>query len=659
MGKERIEELVTRLNEYRKSYFEEGVSLIPDEEYDLLYRELLDAEKQHPQWVMVNSPTLVVGYPVTAPKDKQLKHHQPLLSLGNVFNFEELKEWLKGVGDVSALVVENKLDGLAVSLTYRDGLLSHAVTRGDGTVGENITRNVQGMVGIPTRLNGHLLSKGTFEVHGEVVMLRDVFVVKNEIAIQQGKRPYANLRNAAAGALRANTVDNTGLVFCPYGGDERLISVSGLKSYADLIQLLHDSGFDTSYTNTMLVGVGETDDIEKLYHGKISTRDQLNYDIDGTVIKLDSLVERKRLGDRGREPKWAIAYKFPAGKAVSKVTGVSWSVGRTGLITPVANIEPITLMGVVITNVNLHNIDEIVRLGLTVGSTVLVSRQGDVIPKIVEVLEGSDTQPVVTLPTHCPCCASHLEQKGPQFYCRNRNCTDVLVARLEYFASRVCMDINGIGPEVARHLITNNLVFNEFDVFALPTKQNELLSTGFGQQTIHNLFSEILKNNEIRLDRFITGLMIPGFGIGTATIVAVHYGDIESFVEAIVTPDHIKELSELENIGPILLENWESYFSLNKDMVVQVSQSPHFKILPMPVKDHRLKDKVYVISGTFNIPREVIKEKLIMLGAKVSGTVSPKTTALILGDGGGSKQKKALSLSIPIMNEIELLELLQ
>lgn len=672
--------LIDTLNMHCRQYHILNEPLISDEHYDQLYRflvKLLEGvdEKDIPE----HSPTKRVGSEVSK-QFAPVQHYKPLMSLGNVFNLEECSEFCKSVTDVGTgfssdepiFAVERKLDGLAVALTYRNRILTRAATRGDGSIGEDVTANVYTISSIPKELSP-LFPDFEFEIHGEVTLPHNEFIKLNDQANQTGKKPFANPRNAAVGSLRQKNPAITkerGLLFTPYGCCDRLIKGKAYNTYRQLLDLLAIGGFDYNTRGTKFFN--SVEEIEKEYQELSTSRHELSIEIDGLVIKTNHLSIREQLGNRTREPRWATAYKFPASTAVTILKDVEWRVGRTGVITPVGILEPVHLMGVTVSNTTLHNYAEIQKLGLCIGDWVSIARRGDVIPKVMErVIDLCDKGNVpIQPPLFCPVCNNGVYTDTVYITCRNSCCKGRLKAKLNYMVSRECFDIDGLGEQITAALVDNGFldetIFKLFDVDFL--KEN-LIKIGVGEKVTAKIINEVKNKRTMRLDKLIASLGMLGIAGSTAKIVANYYKDFDGLRSAIekniAGEMELEKINLLDGVGPITTTFWVTTL-LNKEseqptLADQLLKAVDSKLViptPMPEVRDVLKGNTYVITGSFDIPRSDIKESLMRLGAAVSGSVSKNTTALIAGEKAGSKLKDAEKLGIPIIDETKLYELL-
>lgn len=678
----KMDELVNLLKYHQHKYYILDDPEISDTEFDTLYRTLVDLEHANPGYRRLDSPTSQVGHPTGNTPFTPVTHYKPLLSLGNVFNEDELKQFIETLPKDSTVVGELKLDGLAVALTYNNRILVKAATRGDGVTGEDITANIRTIRSVPLVVDNHFPAE-EFEIHGEVTMPWAEFDRLNEELQLAGKKPFANPRNAAAGSLRQKDPSKTKqrkLRFNPYGWDQRFadqmvklhrsIDTEDVTSYWYLHDILGLS-FDNRATRSERLSTIE--EIQIYYLRAIELRSEVGYDIDGVVLKVNDLNARKELGERNREPRWATAYKFPAGTATTTLEAVDWQVGRTGVLTPVARLKPVSLMGVTVSNCTLHNIEEIERLDLCISDTVTISRQGDVIPKVTHVfseLRGRMEWSVVA-PKECPCCKTATVREGPFIKCPNSQCKAILRAKAAYMVSRECFDIDGLGEQITAELVEVGL-FNDnyFELFNETSLSADLKHAGVGDKVREKILKEVKDKRVMRLDRLIASLGLNGIAGTTAKIIANHFKTFENFKQSLLVgcqePSEFYDIANLDGIGSITTEAWvtgllaqrENGINLAKDILAAEYQG-WIVIEPMPEIQSDLAGNTYVITGSFDMNRNAIKERLAIKGAKVSGSISASTTALIAGKEAGSKLKKAQSLNIPIIDETQLKTLLQ
>lgn len=662
--------LVEQLNRWSYEYFVLDRPSVSDATYDENYRALLAIEATHPEWVVPDSPRNRVGHHVIYNSFEPVTHASPMYSLDNVFNEEELQAWVKrvthalGVEDV-LVCCEPKYDGLAVTLTYVDGLLVVAATRGDGVTGEDITVNAKTIHGVPVQLDNEAPYPKKLEVRGEVIMPHSAFERLNREAVAAGKKPYINPRNAAAGALRnmePAEVAKRGLVFKPYavgiGGDEfpdkkTLLNVpfehGDEWQHFEQLMILEWWGFDRPvFSGTRI------DNIQTIYQRYLDEdRAKLPFDIDGMVIKINRRDYQRRLGFTGRAPRWAVAYKFPAQEREATLQAVVFQVGRTGAVTPVAKVGPVFVGGVTVSSVTLHNSDEIDRLGIYIGAKVLVRRAGDVIPQIMAVLPSAtgpeDTeQSRVVFPTTCPSCGSTLVRGNDGgdvvWRCSGKvtSCPARTLAAWTHFASRGAMYIKGYGEKIAE-----TLGMAPWDLYDPHPLQ---LATGYeriGSKTMENLLREAEVSKRREAYRLLYAMNIPDVGESTARNLLTHFEHYDALIAA-----SLEELMEVPDVGEVVAES--VYYWFRDDENLALWRRIYYKLsLTYPkAASCLLTDKVFAVSGSFRIkPRSEIEDLIRAHGGKVSSSVSAATTALVLGEGGGGKRAKAEKLGVPVWTE--------
>ena len=658
----RIDYLRKEIELHNRKYHQEDNPTISDYEYDKLYKELRLLEERNPELKTKDSPTQKVGSkPLST--FKKIEHMKPMMSLGNVFDLNELKDFenkvitgLKSKPKEISYCCEPKYDGLAVNLTYKDGILISGATRGDGIVGEDITANVRTVASIPFRLTGENIPS-YLEVRGEVFMLKSSFKELNKKQMESGGKVFVNPRNAAAGSLRQSNpliTKERSLVFCSYGIGE--VDGEMGNSQVEAMSLLRGWGLPISSEQRLVSGIDEC--LEYLTYIE-SIRDGLDYDIDGVVFKVDDLGYQMELGNRSREPRWATAYKFQAKESTTVVLGIDFQVGRTGAVTPVARLEPVYVGGVTVSNVTLHNMDEIRRLDIRVGDTVKLQRAGDVIPQITGVvleLRKPNTS-VVEAPDVCPVCGSNLDKEsGIINYCTGGYaCSEVLTQSMIHFASRNAMDIRGLGDTCAKQLVDTGLVKTLSDVYRLTYEDIRSLD-GYSDKSATKLLSSISTSKTTTLARLLYGLGIKGVGESTAKLLASKYSTLESLRNATV-----EELSSLPSIGRELSKDIVAYFRGDKclseiTMMIEYGLTMERKSSNLTL----LSGQRWVLTGTLTkMTREEAKSRLEGLGATVSSTISPTTDVLVVGDNAGSKLMKAKELGVKIMDEITFYNLLQ
>ncbi|EGT5186898.1 NAD-dependent DNA ligase LigA [Cronobacter sakazakii] len=665
---EKLTQLRTTLRHHEFLYHVMDAPEVPDAEYDRLMRELRTLEEAHPELVTPDSPTQRVGAaPLT--EFSQVRHEVPMLSLDNVFDEASFLAFNKRVQDrlksTDALVYccELKLDGLAVSLLYENGLLVRAATRGDGTTGEDITLNVRTIRAIPLKLRGDNIP-ARLEVRGEVFLPQAGFEKINEEARRTGGKVFANPRNAAAGSLRQldpRVTAKRPLTFFCYGVG--LLEGGELpRSHMERLQQFKAWGLPVSERIRL---VKTPEEVLAFYHQVEADRPTLGFDIDGVVIKVDSLELQEQLGFVARAPRWAVAFKFPAQEQMTTVRDVEFQVGRTGAITPVARLEPVQVAGVLVSNATLHNADEIARLGLRIGDKVVIRRAGDVIPQVVNVVlseRPEETRPVV-FPAQCPVCGSDVERVEGEAVTR---CTGGLICgaqrkeALKHFVSRRAMDVDGMGDKILDQLVEKEYVHTPADLFRLTAGKLTGLDR-MGPKSAQNLVNALEKAKETTFARFLYALGIREVGEATAAGLAAHFGTLEALINA-----SIDDLQKVPDVGIVVATHVFNFFeeesnrAVIRDLTEEVGiHWPAPQVVKAEEIDSPFAGKTVVLTGTLSqMSRDDAKARLAALGAKVSGSVSKKTDLLIAGEAAGSKLAKAQELGIEVIDEAEMLRLL-
>lgn len=656
----KIDHLRDRLRLYDYHYYVLDEPLVPDIEYDRCFRALQDLEAQYPQYISPDSPTQRVG---ARPAEifEPIEHRQPMLSLANVFSEEELQAFIKRVADKLGcdkesllLTCEPKVDGLAVNLSYEKGCLIHAATRGDGVVGENISANIKTIPAVPLRLLSD--KPPTFiEIRGEVYMPKAGFEAYNIKARARDEKTFANPRNAAAGSLRqlnpAITAARPLAIYC-YG----IGACEGLElpdSHAKQLELLRDLGFRVSAEIEEAYGFAGC---LSYYQKMLARRQTLAYEIDGVVYKVDSVRLQKRLGFVARAPRFACAHKFPASEEMTLIQAVDFQVGRTGALTPVARLKPVSVAGVTVSNATLHNMDEIERKGIRIGDTVIVRRAGDVIPEVVSVVlekRPADTQ-AIQLPRHCPVCHAEVIKEEGEAVARCTGglfCPAQLKRSLWHFASRRAMAIDGLGGALIDLLVERGLVRDVADLYKLDLDSLQSLPR-MGQKSAENLLKAIEKSKKTTFARFLYALGIREVGEVSARELAFEWADLDSLKAATV-----EQLMALQDIGPVVANHLVYFFAQghNIDVINKLlAQGIHWLKQQTKALDeaHPFYNKTLVLTGSLaSMGREEAKARLLALGAKVSNSVSAKTDYLILGSEAGSKLDKARVLGVRILDE--------
>ena len=660
---DRYHDLQRELARLEHAYYVLDQPLVPDAEYDRLYRELLDLEAQHPDWVTPDSLSQRVG---GAPLKEfmEVRHSVPMLSLNNAFEESELigfdRRCREGLGlDHVEYACELKFDGLAISLRYENGVLVQAATRGDGASGEDVTSNIRTIRAIPLRLQGPNLPN-VIEVRGEVFMHRADFEAMNKTAAKSGEKEFANPRNAAAGSLRqldSKVTAKRPLSFFAYGLGALEPSQWLPSTHSELLNLYEVLGLPVCRERTV---VSSLDGLMKFYAGIAAKREQLPYEIDGVVYKVNSFAEQQQLGYVSRAPRFAIAHKYPAQEEITTVLGIDVQVGRTGAITPVARLAPVLVGGVTVTNATLHNEDEVRRKDVRIGDTVVVRRAGDVIPEIVSVVldrRPSNTQ-VFVMPTRCPVCESHIERLSDEAVARCSGglfCAAQRKQALLHFAQRRAMDIEGLGDKIVDQMVDLNLVRTPADLYRLGFAALVNMER-MGEKSADNLLQSIAQSKKTTLARFIFGLGIRHVGESTAKDLAKHFGGIRALMDA-----PMDELLMVNDVGPVVADSIVSFMSEphNREVIEQLLVSGIEFQNEERITTVDLSGKTFVLTGTLpTLSRDQAKELLEAAGAKVAGSVSQKTSFVVAGSEAGSKLDKATELGIPILDEVALLKLL-
>lgn len=663
---QKLEQLRETLHYHAVRYYVEDSPEIPDAEYDRLMRELLDIEAKHPDLVTIDSPSQRVG---GKPLDgfESVAHEIPMLSLDNAFDDSELESFHKRMADrlpaarFDLFCCEPKLDGLAISLLYVDGVLVQAATRGDGTTGENVTENVRTISAIPLKLRGEGWPN-RIEVRGEVFMPKAGFDKLNQNALKKGEKPFVNPRNAAAGSLRQL--------------DSRITATRPLSFYAYSVGVVEGEPLSLSHYQRFLQLknwglpmcpetklVNSLEEVKAYYHDILTRRDALAYEIDGVVIKVDDVTLQERLGFVARAPRWAIAYKFPAQEEITTLNDVEFQVGRTGAITPVAKLEPIFVGGVTVSNATLHNADEIARLAVKIGDSVIIRRAGDVIPQVVSVVldRRPDSAREIVFPAQCPVCHSAVERVEGEAVAR---CTGGLVCQaqrkeaLKHFVSRKALDVDGLGEKVIEQLVDKEMVSTPADLFKLSAGVITVLDR-MGPKSAQNVVDALVKSKQTTLPRFLYSLGIREVGEATAANLAMHFKSLG----AVMAATH-EQLIEVQDVGVIVASHVTAFFAQEKNQ--QVIAELQLQGIDWPAIEERdesvpqpLAGKTVVLTGSLSqLSRSDAKAALQNLGAKVAGSVSKKTDILFVGENAGSKLAKAQELGIEVQTEQDLINLM-
>jgi DNA ligase (NAD+) len=652
-----IEELRDTLRRHEHLYYVLDQPEISDAEYDSLMARLRDLEAQHPELVTSDSPSRRVG---GKPREGFIKvdHSAPMLSLDNALNQAELRAFDNRVRDLLGdepfrYVAELKLDGLSMAAHYRDGRLAQAVTRGDGRVGEEVTENARTIRSLPLHAHGSL---SQFEVRGETVMLRRAFERLNADRDEQGLSRFANPRNAAAGSLRVLDPAITAsrkLEFYAY-----FLLVDGRQHYQshwESLNALVKMGFKVNANRKLCKNIDELLAFCADWEAK---RDDLPYEIDGVVVKVDAIPQQQRLGFTAKAPRWAIAYKYAARQAVTTVENIDVQVGRTGALTPVAHLSPVEVGGVTVSRATLHNEDEIARLGVQIGDAVVIERSGDVIPKVVRVHTQGSYRYRFQIPRHCPVCGGKVvrEEGEAASRCINTNCPARLKESILHFASRGVMNIDGLGDALVDQLVDRGLVTSVADIYDLTVEKLTELER-MGKKSAANLIRNVDKSRQNPLPRVISAFGIRFVGERTAVFLAEEFGDLDKIAAA-----KVDELQKAEEVGPKVAESIYQFFRepRNQDLVERLRAAG----LPFEYKGKRrytgpLAGLTFVLTGALSIPREEARVRIEAAGGKVAATVSRKTSYLVAGDDPGTKLDRAREFGVKIIDEKTLLDLLE
>ena len=664
-----IEQLREKIRRYDHHYYGLDAPLVPDAEYDRCMRALEQLEAMHPECLTPDSPTQRVGAAI-ASELQPIAHQKPMLSLSNVFSEEELYHFLYRISDKLGVSMtdlwfccEPKLDGLAVNLCYINGQLQHAATRGDGEIGEDITNNIRTIAAVPLCLLTDNPPK-ILEVRAEVYMSKTGFAALNASMQALGEKTFANPRNAAAGGLRQLnpniTAERPLFIYCygigAYEGDGPLPN-----SHFALLDLLQSWGLRITPERKRVQGIQGCLD----YYAKLGEkRNQLAFEIDGVVYKLDDLSDQQILGYISRAPRFACAHKFPALEEMTQLVAVDFQVGRTGALTPVARLEPVHVGGVMVSNASLHNMDEIQRKDIRIGDTVIVRRAGDVIPEVVGVVlaERPQNVQIIELPHHCPICGAEVsrEPEKAAAYCTGGLfCLAQVKRSIVYFASRKAMNIDGLGKAVVDLLVDHQMIRDIADLYHLESKTLAYLPR-MGELSAENLITALEKSKKTTFARFLYALGIQEIGEASARTLASHYTNIDELRQA-----PLEELLSLPDIGPVAANAILQFFSqehnvsiVNRLLAAGISW-PITARVKAPTT-HALYQKKVVLTGTLeHMSREEAKERLLAVGAQIVGSVSAKTDWVIVGKEAGSKLDKALDLGIPTLSEAAFLDLLE
>ena len=653
---DRMNEIIELLNKYAYEYYTLDKPSVEDAEYDRLMQELIRIESSHPEWVRLDSPTRKIGGEVISEFEK-VTHRVPMMSLGNVFNEEEIRDFDEKVSKVfpnHEYVCELKIDGLAFNLEYKDGVFVRAATRGNGVVGEDITHNVKTIKSIP-----HVLKeKVDLDIRGEIYMSKKSFNKLNERQKEKGENIFQNPRNAAAGSIRqldSSVAASRGLDVFLYHYPE-----TPFKTHYETLMYMKKLGFVVNPNIRLCKNI---DEVLSFIHEWTEKRNTLPYEIDGIVIKVNDIEQQRELGFTAKVPKWATAYKFPPEHVLTKLTDIIFTVGRTGQITPNAVLEPVRVMGSTISRATLHNSDYCVEKDIRIGDYVYIYKAGDVIPAVdrVELKRRNGSEKPFEMIKYCPMCGSNLVQKNGMvdYFCENIHCPARKIEGLIHFVSRGAMNILGLGDRIMEDFFNYGYIKEFSDIYKLDKYKEELtLLEGFGNKSIEAILKSIEESKQNSLDRLLFALGINGIGAKTAKLLCKYYTTIDSLIDATE-----EELATIRDIGPTLSINIVNYFKdeknieeINELRKLGVDMTYNGKKI---IEDENFKDKKFVITGSFdNISRDEIKEFIEERGGFTSDSVSKKTDVVLVGEAPGSKRDKAIELNIPIWNQAKLFEIM-
>lgn len=648
----RYQELCQKLSEASKLYYENAFSPMSDEEFDMGMKELEVLEKLHPEWKTASSPVHKVGSDLTNDFPK-VTHQVPMLSIANAYNAEEMDDFIRSATQNSDTqiewVCERKIDGVSLSVIYENGVLKQAVTRGNGVQGDEVTLNALTINDIPKQLKG--APQGLLEVRGEVYMEREAFLALNERFYTEGKKTFQNPRNTVAGSLKLKDPKECAarpLRYIAYFITQDI----GTQTHSQNLEQLKKYGF---ISNDYWLS-NNSESVMKIADQIYSGRESLAFDIDGMVVKVNSLRVQEKLGSTAKSPRWVIAYKFKAERESTQVLSVEFQVGRTGAITPVANLKPVWLGGTTVKRATLHNFDEIGRLDLHIGDFVLVEKSGEIIPKIIQVEKEKRLPTIETIekPTHCPVCASPLRQDEEEVVirCENLHCPAMKQSLLEHFVSREAMNIDNLGPSLIAQLLASGKVKNIPDLYRL-TKEDLLELERMADKSADNVITAIAKSKENSLEHFLHGLGIRFIGRTSARNIARHFKNLDAIIQA-----SIEDLKTVPDVGERMAQSLYQFFHQEREL----AEVLELKALGLPTEfkgsvKNLFQGQTIVITGTLpTLGRNEARQMIEEFGGKVSSSVSKKTSWVLFGADAGSKLTKAEELNIPLHDETWLLE---
>ena len=634
-------------NTWAKAYYVDDAPLASDEEYDLLYHEILAYEQANPLLIDESSPTKRVGGKVLEGFEKAA-HGARMWSMEDVFDQFELDAWIervKKVKETFTFYCEPKFDGASLNLIYEHGFLKQAITRGDGSIGEDVTQNVKTIASIPLTIE----HQGLLEIRGEVVIKKADFERLNDERLCAGEALFANPRNAAAGSLRqldTSVTSKRKLMFYPWGIGMNSLTQSRLS---ERMAYVYGLGF---LKPPRILVTSHIEAVHALYNELIATRDAIEMMMDGMVVKIDEIALQEELGYTVKYPRWMVAFKFPAIEKVTTINAITLQVGRTGVVTPVAEVEAVNIEGVIVERATLHNFDEIERKDIRIHDTVIIIRSGDVIPKIIKVLESrrKGNEIVPTRPTHCPVCGEELLDEGALIKCQNLSCDARILGAMIHFASKKALNIDGLGDKIIEQLYAQKLILHVKDLFTL-TMDDLLTLEGFKEKKARNLLDAIASCKGVALEKFINALGIEHIGEVAAKKIARAFGNewLQAYYDAVIA---------LEGFGEEMAKSLMEFIRVNAQETQELMAILEPTCQKLEITESVFTGKTVVLTGVMSESRDAIKERLEKLGAKVSGSVSKKTDFVIYGDDAGSKLSKAQELGVKTLSEHEMAEML-
>lgn len=665
MTKQIYLDLIKEIEKHDECYYQKHAPLISDYEYDRLLEKLHTIEKHHPEWVVASSPTQTVREKSTK-GFFQVAHKSPMLSLSNSYSKEEVEDFIKRVKKTIPheveFTAELKVDGIAVSLRYEHGVFTRGLTRGDGKVGDDITENLKTITSLPKQLSSSSLKKlpDVLEIRGEVYMSKETFLSLNQEKEEAGEDVFANPRNAAAGSLKLldpKEVKKRGLRLMTYAIVEHDMPFT---SQHEVHKVLKQLGFET-FSEKHFALCKDSSELMEFADKIEKQRDSLLFEIDGIVIKVNTLKDWDLLGATGKTPRWAIAYKFAPLQATTKILDITLQVGRTGVLTPVAELEPVFLAGSTISRATLHNQEEIERKDIRIHDTVIIEKGGDVIPKVVSVdlSKRAKNSLAFIMPKKCPVCGAQVEKKANEvaIRCTNRECSAQNERRLIHFASKQGMDIDHLGEKIVLKLMQHNLLKDPSDIYRLSKSDLEMLE-GFKEKSIANLLTSIEASKKVTLSKFILALGVPHIGAATADLIAHKAKQIEKLKDL-----KKEDLLEIEGIGEIVADSFIQFFHDPNHLkliasLLSLGVEPSFEKADL-IENHLFSDKTFVLTGSLEeFSRDEAANLIKQRGGKVSSSVTKKTDYVLVGDEPGSKYDKALELNIKILDEKKFKSLL-